>query len=214
MVFFAVRVQRRGRLQRSGRSLFQIAVESALDIDFQEAQQQSLSCHFLEGLGVTLVVLLGQDDDAPKIERLFNGSGGGVLNVEKRLKITRLLPRYIGIARRRKTTIESWSAHSPVLNLSSLDLLSMFSLWSKTQKSMPRQAVGGLVTLRTENRAMRHCTKPASAATNLPKITTLSSLTMHLRPRPKLAASVRMRFLTSVKNHSDVSPSMGTGEAI
>ena len=90
MVFFAVRVQRRGRLQRSGRSLFQIAVESALDIDFQEARQQSLSCHFLEGLGVTLVVLLGQDDDALKIERLFNGSGGGVLNVEKRLKITRL----------------------------------------------------------------------------------------------------------------------------
>jgi Cytochrome P460 len=76
-------------------------------------------------------------------------------------------------------------------------------------------ATGGWgVTLRTENRAMRHCTKPASAATNLPKITTLSSLTMHLRPRPKLAASVRMRFLTSVKNHGDVSPSMGTGEAI
>jgi hypothetical protein len=58
-------------LQRSGRSLFQIAVESALDIDLQEARQQSLSRHFLKGLGVTLVVLLGQDDDAPKIERLL-----------------------------------------------------------------------------------------------------------------------------------------------
>ena len=65
-------------------------MELALDIDLQEARQQPLSRHFLKGLGVTLVVLLGQDDNAPKIERLFNGSGGGVLNVKERLKIARL----------------------------------------------------------------------------------------------------------------------------
>src|SRR5262249_2725900 len=86
---FAVGFNGEPALRRSGRSLFQIAVESALDIDLQEARQQSVSCHFLKGLRITLVELLGQDDDAPKIKRLFNGSGSGVLNVKKRLKIAR-----------------------------------------------------------------------------------------------------------------------------
>jgi hypothetical protein len=62
----------------------------------------------------------------------------------------------------------------------------MFSLWSRTQKSTPRPAVGGSVTLRTENLATRHCTKPASAATSLSKLTTSFSLTTHLAPKLKV----------------------------
>ena len=36
----------------------------------------------------------------------------------------------------------------------------------KETKSKPRQAAGGSATLRTENLAMRHCTKPALPATS------------------------------------------------
>ena len=58
----------------------------------------------------------------------------------------------------------------------------------KDSKSTPRRAAGGSVTLRTENLATRHCTKPASAATSLPKLTTSFSLTTHLGPELKYAA--------------------------
>jgi hypothetical protein len=49
-------------------------------------------------------------------------------------------------------------------------------------------AAGGSVTSRTENPATRHCTKPASPATSLPKLTTLFSLITHLCPEPRHAA--------------------------
>ena len=45
----------------------------------------------------------------------------------------------------------------------------------------------GSVTLRTESLATRHCTKPASPATSLPKLTTSFSLITQLRPELKHA---------------------------
>src|SRR5262249_47175068 len=63
----------------------------------------------------------------------------------------------------------------------------MFNSWSRTQKSTPRLAAGDSPTSRTANRATRRCTKPASPATSLPKIATLSSLVTRLRPELKHA---------------------------
>src|SRR3974390_3370470 len=72
----------------------------------------------------------------------------------------------------------------------------MFNSWSKTQKSTPRPAAGDTPTSRTANLAMRRCTKPASPATCLPKITTTFLLTTHLRPELKHAPiSWRINFL-------------------
>ena len=92
------------------------------------------------------------------------------------------LPRCIGIVSGRKTTTKSWPVPSPALNLSSSGLPQMFSLWSRTQKGTLRRAAGGSLISRMENLATRHCTKPASPATSLPKLTTMFSLITHLRP--------------------------------
>ena len=56
-----------------------------------------------------------------------------------------------------------------------------------TQKSTPQRVVGGSVTLRTESLATRHCTKPASPATSLPKLATSFSLVTQLRLKSKHA---------------------------
>jgi hypothetical protein len=106
----------------------------------------------------------------------------------QRSRTVRSLPRYIGIAFHRKTTTKSWWVPFPALNLSSSGPPQMFSLWSRTQKGTPRRGAGGLVTLRTENPATKHCTKPASPATNLSKLATSFSLTTHLGPDLKYAA--------------------------
>ena len=58
----------------------------------------------------------------------------------------------------------------------------------KTQKATPRRGAGGSVTLRTEKLATKHCTKPASPVTSLPKLATSFSLTSHLRHDLKYAA--------------------------
>jgi hypothetical protein len=84
------------------------------------------------------------------------------------------LPRFIGLVSRRKTTTKSWPVHSPALNLSSSGPPRMFSSWSRTQRSTPRRAAGGSLILRTESRATRRCTRPASPATFLRKIATMS----------------------------------------
>src|SRR5712692_10175298 len=56
----------------------------------------------------------------------------------------------------------------------------MFSSWSRTQRSTPQQAAGGSLTLRAESRATGRCTRPASPATRLRKIATMSSPVTHL----------------------------------
>lgn len=48
------------------------------------------------------------------------------------------------------------------------------------KESTPRRAAGGSPTLRTESRATRRCTKPASPATCLQKITIMCSPFTHL----------------------------------
>src|SRR5271163_4166090 len=56
----------------------------------------------------------------------------------------------------------------------------MFSSWSRTQRSTPRPAAGDSLTLRMESRVTRRCTRPASPATRLRKIATMSSPDTHL----------------------------------
>ena len=57
-------------------------------------------------------------------------------------------------------------------------------------------AAAASLTLRTENLATRHCTKPASPATSLSKLTTTFSLAMHLRPKLEHAAQeLRIRHV-------------------
>src|SRR5271165_89950 len=51
----------------------------------------------------------------------------------------------------------------------------MFSSWSRTPRSTPPRAVGASLTLRTESRATKPCTRPASPATPRRKIATTSS---------------------------------------
>jgi len=58
----------------------------------------------------------------------------------------------------------------------------------KDSKRYAATGGGGSATLRTENLATRHCTKPASPATNLPKLTTSFLLTTRPRPELKYAA--------------------------
>src|SRR5271157_942923 len=66
----------------------------------------------------------------------------------------------------------------------------MFSSWSRTQRSTPRRAAGGSLTLRAESRATRRCTKLASRATRLRKIATMSSPVTHLNIGNELLARV------------------------
>src|ERR1700722_14648533 len=83
----------------------------------------------------------------------------------------------------------------------------MFSLWSKTQKSTLRRAAGDSVTSRTENLATRHCIKPASDATCLPKLTTTFSLVTHLSPELNYVARIgllqRMSPILARNRHAD-----------
>src|SRR5271167_4272799 len=53
---------------------------------------------------------------------------------------------------------------------------------------MPPLAAGGSLTLRTESRATRRCTRPASPATRLRKIATMSSPITHLNNGSELLA--------------------------
>ena len=99
-------------------------------------------------------------------------------------RTAQLLPRCIGMKPRRKKQIKSWplAFPAPASNLPLPDPPLMFSLWSRTQKNTPRRAGQGSLTSRMENLATRHCTKPASPVTSLPKLKTTFSLTTHLRP--------------------------------
>ena len=67
----------------------------------------------------------------------------------------------------------------PALNLSLSDSPLMFSSWLRTQENAAT-AAGDSLTLRTESRATRRCTRPALPATSLPKQATLSSPVTHL----------------------------------
>jgi hypothetical protein len=76
----------------------------------------------------------------------------------------------------------------PGLNLSLLGPPSMFNSWSRTQRSAPRRAAGGSLTPRGESRATRRCTRPASPATRLRKIATMSSPVTHLDTENEMAS--------------------------
>ena len=69
-----------------------------------------------------------------------------------------------------------------------------FSLWSRTQKSTPRRAAGGsLNSIRTANLPTRRCSKPASPATSLSKLATLSSPVTHLNTENQIINMSRVR---------------------
>jgi hypothetical protein len=119
--------------------------------------------------------LLARDEVDSLLGSCSDDSGGGTRTV-------RSLRRCIGIVSHRRTTTKFWSKPFPALNLSSSGPRQMFSLWSRIQKDMPRRAAGDSVTSRMENLATRHSTKPLSAATCRPKLTTTYSLATHLYP--------------------------------
>ena len=55
-----------------------------------------------------------------------------------------------------------------------------FSLWSRTQRNMPRRVVGDSRNSKTANLTRRRRSKPASLATSLSKLATLSLQSTHL----------------------------------
>ena len=85
------------------------------------------------------------------------------------------LPGWPGVTSRRRKTTKSLA----VPNLSWPGPPRTFSSWSRTQENTPRRAAGGLLNSKTANLPTRRCSKPASRATSLSKLATLSSLITH-----------------------------------
>jgi hypothetical protein len=61
--------------------------ETVARCKFLESWQQSLSSHFFEWLGITLIPFWCQDNDAPHVKRIVTRAADGVLDVKKRLKV-------------------------------------------------------------------------------------------------------------------------------
>src|ERR1035441_4539418 len=82
------------------------------------------------------------------------------------------------MSHRRKTTKSLAVAN---LSFPGPNRIGIFSLWSRTQENTPRRAAGvSLNLIRAANLTTRRCTKPASPATSLSKLATLSSPITHL----------------------------------